>query len=393
VLFELGRFDAPSATEWHKFKLEDINSTFHQQIAYEAALQSLVLLQNDGALPLKQGQRVAVVGPQGVTRSGLLSDYAADQVCFNGTDVCIGTIAEGIAASNVGGQTTSSQGVEVNSSKTDGIQAALDSASAADVVVLVLGNDKTIEHEGLDRSDTALPGLQEAFAFKVLALGKPTVLVLTNGGALAIDKLVAPSVKAPYAIVESFNPSVVGGKAIGASLFGLENRWGKLPVTMYPHDFIKESSMTDYDMTSGVGRTYRYYTGKPLFPFGHGLSLTTFKLSCSSEKLDFACTVANVGGMLGDEVVQVYHNVQPVQQMDHPLPQRALVDFARVTVPAHGSAGVNFHLTEDALKVVNKAGARVLYPGRHTLIFSRGHGDEQNFTVNVPTSTVQHVFV
>mmetsp|Transcript_68123 Transcript_68123/g.221823 ORF Transcript_68123/g.221823 Transcript_68123/m.221823 type:complete len:755 (+) Transcript_68123:43-2307(+) len=395
VHFELGRFDPAEASEWHRFGLADINSTYHQQISYEAALQSLVLLKNDGMLPLKQGQRVAVVGPQGVARDGLLSDYAADQICFGGDDHCIGTIAEGIAAANAGGRTTASQGVEVNSSKTDGIQAALDDASAADVVVLVLGIDRSIERETIDRVDTALPGLQEPFALKVLALGKPTVLVLTNGGALAIDELVAPSTNMPYAIVETFSPCVVGGKAIGASLFGLENRWGKLPVTMYLHSFIQEKAMTDYDMTSSPGRTYRYYTGTPLFAFGHGLSLTTYTLSCreaAPRSRDFTCTVGNTGDRSGDEVVQVYHSAQHLGYVDHPLPKRALIDFARVTVPAGGSADVSFHIAEDALKVVNKEGTRVLYRGRHTLIFSRGHGEEKIFEVEVPKPKEERIF-
>lgn len=403
VLFQVGRFDPPEATEWSKFNLETLNNSFHQQVSYEAALQSLVLLKNSGTiggvrdkttLPLQQGSKVAVVGPQGVARAGLLSDYASDQQCFGGGDSCIGTVAEGIAAANVGGVTNAAQGVEVNSQKTEGIKDALDLAAAADVVVLVLGNDKTVEHEGHDRSDTALPGLQSVFAKQVLALNKTTVLVLTNGGALAIDDLMErpstgrhpPGATRPgYAIVEAFNPAALGGKAIGASLFGLENRWGKLPVTMYPHDYIKQQSMTNYDMSVAPGRTYKYYQGKPLFPFGFGLSLTNFKLSdCSKTRDGATCTLANVGTRIGDEVVQVYHSVKDIGKVDHPLPKKALVDFVRVTVAAGSSTSVSFSLDKDVFKVVNKNGERTLYSGSHSLTFTRGvPGDEQVLLYNI----------
>merc|ERR1719188_617962 len=132
-----------------------------------------------------------------------------------------------------------------------------------------------------------------------------------------------PGVQTPgYAIVEAFNPSVLGGKAIGASLFGLENRWGKLPITMYPHSYIKEQSMINYDMSVAPGRTYRYYQGEPLFPFGFGLSLTHFHLSeCKDRYIqafghEFTCRLANVGPRDGDEVVQVYHIAQDIGQVD-----------------------------------------------------------------------------
>merc|ERR1712117_955742 len=125
----------------------------------------------------------------------------------------------------------------------------------------VLGIDKPSEHEGIDRTDIALPGLQEYFARAILALDKPTVLVLTNGGALGIDELLERRSALPYAIVEAFNPSVSGARGLAANLFGLENRWGKLPVTIYPRSFIYEQDMANFDMTSGVGRTYRYYRG------------------------------------------------------------------------------------------------------------------------------------
>eukprot|EP00443_Scrippsiella_acuminata_P015208 CAMPEP_0115234328 /NCGR_PEP_ID=MMETSP0270-20121206/34737_1 /TAXON_ID=71861 /ORGANISM="Scrippsiella trochoidea, Strain CCMP3099" /LENGTH=774 /DNA_ID=CAMNT_0002649073 /DNA_START=30 /DNA_END=2354 /DNA_ORIENTATION=+ len=401
IHFQLGRFDDPAATAWERFRLEDVNSTHHQQIAYEAALQSLVLLKNENdALPLAKGKRIAVLGPQAIARQGLLSDYAADQICFSGDDHCIGTIAEAITAANIGGTTLVEQGVDMNSNRTGGMQQALAAAGSADVVVMALGNDKSIEHEGLDRADTALPGLQELFAEKVLALGKPTVLVLTNGGALAIDGIMHRGSKAPYAIVEAFNPAVVGGRAIAASIFGFENRWGKLPVTMYPHSFIHEKSMIDYDMTSSPGRTYRYYTGQPLFPFGHGLSLTTFSMSCQRDmskstsvagvwdgsSLDLSCSVANTGSRAGDEVVQVYHRAVDIGSVSHPLPRRALIDFARISIQAAGSAEVKFRIERAGLELVNEHGVRKLYPGMHQLIFSRGHGEEITFDIQVPST-------
>jgi beta-glucosidase-like glycosyl hydrolase len=413
VLFQVGRFDPPEATEWSKYNLDTLNNTFHQQVSYEAALQSLVLLKNSDnggvrgrtTLPLKQGSHVAVVGPQGVTRLGLLSDYAADQMCFGGDEHCIGTVAEGIAAANVGGLTTAVQGVDVNSSRTDGVKEALAAAAAADVVVMVLGNDKTMEHEGIDRVDTALPGLQSYFAQQVLALNKTTVLVLTNGGALAIDELMErPATNTPpgapkpgYAIVEAFNPAVVGGQAIGASLFGLENRWGKLPVTMYPHDFIKQQSMTNYDMSLAPGRTYKYYQGDPLFSFGFGLSLTTFKLGdCSkygtSTNNGVSCTLTNTGSITGDEVVQLYHVAKNIGTVDHPLPKKALVDFTRVTLAPGSSKNVSFEFSNDIFKVVNKDGVRTLYPGLHEMTITRGVvDDEQAVAYNIPKDNMELV--
>ena len=164
----------------------------------------------------------------------------------------------------------------MNSSDRSAIPAAIAAAAAADVIVMVLGNDRTQEHETLDRTDTALPGLQEPFAMQILALGKPVVMVLTNGGALAIDNLIAQ----PDAIVEAFNPGVGGAVPLAHSLFGAQNRWGKMPITMwamlgaaltccvswrtrrYPHSYIAEQAMTNFNMSQAPGRTYRYYTGE-----------------------------------------------------------------------------------------------------------------------------------
>ena len=398
-LFVAGRYDPPASNGWSSIGPEAVNASAHRAVQYEAALQSLVLLRNNalpgsqerGAaplLPLTAGTKVAVLGPQGVTRQGLLSDYYGDDVCWTGLLCqgkacfdCIPTIAEGIARFNAGGSTTSAAGVGVTSTSTAGISAALALGKEADVVVLALGNDKSVEHEGHDRSDTALPGIQSDFAKQVLALGKPTVLVLTNGGQIAFDELM----DGPAAIIEAFNPSIAGAQALGATIFGTENRWGKLPYTLYPHDYIEQQPMDNYDMSKAPGRTYRYYTGRPLFPFGAGLSYTTFQLTCAMSNGDADCTVKNTGAVDGDEVVMVFHSVgtEIKQQADHPVPIRALVGFERVRVAAGASVQVHFQLGNPALQLVNAQGDKVLYKGEHTLSFSRGVGTDTDIQVQV----------
>ena len=141
---------------------------------------------------------------------------------------CIYTIAEALALANQGGKVSNASGVDINSQDKSRIPAALALGREADVIVLALGIDKTIEHEGVDRTSITLPGLQEPFAQQVLALGKPTVLVLVNGGEVAIDTLMS----GPNAIVEAFNPNTVGTQALAATLMGKANRWGKVRTSL-----------------------------------------------------------------------------------------------------------------------------------------------------------------
>lgn len=436
--FDAGRFDPlgdSTSNPWTHIGQEVINSTEHQLVLKEAALQSYVLLKNreissGPTLPLKKAAKVVVLGPQAFSR-GLFGDYSNGPCAKNDPD-CSATIAEAIDLVNTGGNTTSAFGVDVtipvnatnasscgkaifhphdlNATSSHGgnciPQALALIDSNTDAVVLVLGIDGNIEHENVDRTDTAPPGLQIPFAQAVLAkakdTGTPVVLIMAGIGTLAVDELVDGS----SAIIEAF---ALGHTAVALAetLFGEHNRWGKLPVTIYPHAYIKEQPMTNYDMAKPPGRTYKYYTGKPLWGFGMGLSYTSFRLSCSptnnvststSERLppvasllpfSVSCDVKNTGKVAGDEVVMVYHSVsdavRAVASKLHPVPTRALVQFERVTVLPGKTQTIHFRPFEQkSFELVNADGNRSLYTGQHSLIFSRGHGTEEVINITLP---------
>jgi len=265
--------------------------------------------------------------------------------------------------------------------------------------VLALGIDKSIEGEGHDRPDTLLPGLQTKFAEMVLALRKPTLLILTNGGALAVDSLAAATrdkalPPGPAAIVEAFNPCT-NAPALAQLLFGTENRWGKLPITIYPESWAQQTDPASYDMSAWPGRTYKYYD-KALWSFGWGLSLTTFDLDCqlvkhgeggaAANRYTANCVVTNTGPRDGDAVVLVYHAAGSDVRAsihDHPVPRRALVGFERVRVGRGGQAGLRFELTARELELVDAAGERRLYPGMHEFVFSSSPSPEVRLAVRV----------
>ena len=256
-------------------------------------------------LPLKLGGKVAVVGPMANTASKYNSDYAVAGMPPNSP-----SIADAVFALNQkhGGSTTTAPGVDISSSDTSKIAAAIALVEAADATVLVLGISKDEEHEGIDRHDTLLPGQQTKFALQVLAAAAkkkaPCVVILISGGILSIDELVAPA----QAIVDAFNPAQAGPRALADTLFGLQNRWGKLPVTIYPGNYSGLQPIQEMSLTTGPGRSYRYYTGTPLFAFGEGLSYTDFAMQCDwrvHEPMSFVCMVQNTGAVTGDEVVQV----------------------------------------------------------------------------------------
>jgi len=379
--FLLGQFDPLAQQPLTRIGAEAVNSSAHQAINLDATLQSIVLLKNQGVLPLSAGRKLAVLGPHSISTRDLIEDYAGDQRCSDGSDNCIPTIGAMLTAANGPQFTTVVPGIAMDSRDRSGIPAALAAARLADAVVLCLGIGHTQEHEGMDRTLITLPGLQEEFALQVFALGKPVVLVLVNGGVVAIDNLINPA----DAIVEAFYPSMRGGEALASLLFGQTNRWGKLPVTMYPAAYTSQVSMYNFDMSLAPGRTYRYYTGPVLFPFGFGMSYTTFDMNCDPTPSEdtYQCQLRNTGNVDGDEVIMVYHRVGDdiSKKVTHPVPLRRLVDFERAFVARGGSSSVYFNFSFEYLVLTDDSGQEVVYPGTHYLDFSRGVGPVQTITI------------
>jgi beta-glucosidase len=247
---------------------------------------------------------------------------------------------------------------------------ALEAARQADVIVMVMGLSPRLEGEemrvavpgfaGGDRVDIGLPALQTDLLRAVSALGKPTVLVLLNGSAVAFN-WAAQNVPA---IVEAWYPGQAAGPAIADVLFGDYNPAGRLPVTFY-RSVDQLPPFTDYAM---AGRTYRYFEGRPLFPFGYGLSYTTFAYNDlqlpsqvgDGESVVVSVNVRNTGSVAGEEVVQLY-----VTDVDAsvPVPIRSLQGFSRMYLEPGVSRTVSFTLEPRQFSQIDDEGQRLVEPG------------------------------
>ncbi len=247
----------------------------------------------------------------------------------------------------------------------------------------------TVNTEGFrggDRTDIALPKGQEALLKAVSATGKPVVLVLLNGSALAVNWA---NEHVP-AIVDAWYPGEEGGTALADVLFGDYNPGGRLPVTFYK-SVDQLPPFTDYSMQ---GRTYRYFKGDPLYPFGFGLSYTKFKydnLKLNANKikagagLTITAEVQNVGDQAGDEVVQLY--VTDVVA-SVPVPIRSLAGVKRVFLKPGERQRISFALTPEQMSIIDDSGKRVVEPGEFLLSIG---GKQPGFTGRADANTTNVV--
>ncbi len=256
---------------------------------------------------------------------------------------------------------------------------AIAAAKNADVVIAVVGITSSLEGEempvsepgflGGDRTSIDLPASEEALVEAMVATGKPVAVVLTNGSAMAVNWINDHA----NAVLEAWYPGEEGGAAVAETLSGKNNPAGRLPLTYYK-DLTQLPNFEDYSM---AGRTYRYFKGKPLYPFGYGLSYTTFSYSnlnvaspsvAAGSPVSAEVTVKNTGNRAGDEVVQLYLNFPDVKG----APAIALRGFQRIHLEAGESRNVHFELKGRDLGMVTEIGNPIIAPGEYTVSIGGG---------------------
>jgi beta-glucosidase len=367
--FRLGMFDPPERVPYAQIPISVNDSDEHRALALQAARESIVLLKNAGPmLPLsKDLHSIAVIGPNADDPQVLLGNY-------NGAPSRSVTPLEGLRrAVGAKSQVSYTPGCDIIDDGDDGYAAALAAAEKADVVLFFGGISQRIEgeegqEEGVgggmrskgDRTDLDLPAVQQKLLEALHATGKPVILVLLNGSAISVnwaDKHLPAIVEAWYAGEET-------GTAIAEVLFGDYNPAGRLPVTFYR----SAQDLPPFEDYAMEGRTYRYFRGEPLYPFGHGLSYTEFAYSdldvesdaSAGRRITVHVTVQNTGQRPGEEVVQVY--VADLEA-SYPVPRRQLAGFARIHLDPGQATRLTFEIAPEHLCVVTHEGQFLIEPG------------------------------
>jgi len=368
--FRLGMFDPPKSNPYSKITIDAVGCKEHRALALEAATKSIVLLKNaNNALPLSKGLRqVNVVGPLAKSIDWMWGNY-------NGFSEQIVTILEGIVG-RVGPTTTVDyrEGFLLDRVNDDGPFWGINDVWKADVAVLCLGitpyweseeGDAVLSDRNGDRVNIGLPKNQSEYlrrmAAKCKELGKPLVVVLAGGSALA-----APEVEElADAALFAWYPGEEGGNAIADVLFGNAAPSGRLPVT-FPRSV---EQLPPYENYAMEGRTYRYMTEEPLYPFGFGLSYTQFKYSGlklskrsvkAGESVRAEVTITNTGKRAAEEVVQLY--ITDVEA-SVPVPLWALKAFKRVRIVPGKSKKIAFDITPEMMALVDNDGESRIEPG------------------------------
>ncbi|XP_015082797.1 probable beta-D-xylosidase 2 [Solanum pennellii] len=397
VQMRLGMFDGePSAQQYGHLGPRDVCSPAHQELAVEAARQGIVLLKNHGpALPLspRRHRTVAVIGPNSDVTVTMIGNYAGVACGYTSPLQGISKYAKTIHEKGCG---------DVACTDDKLFAGAVNAARQADATVLVMGLDQSIEAEFRDRTGLLLPGFQQELISEVSKASRgPVVLVLMSGG--PVDVTFANNDPRIGGIVWAGYPGQGGGAAIADVLFGAHNPGGKLPMTWYPQEYLNNLPMTSMDMRSNLakgypGRTYRFYKGPLVYPFGHGLSYTKFittifeapktlaipidgrhtynsstisnksirvtHAKCSKISVQIHVDVKNVGPKDGSHTLLVFSK-PPV---DIWVPHKQLVAFQKVYVPARSKqrVAINIHVCK-YLSVVDRAGVRRIPIGEHSI--------------------------
>ena len=386
--FKLGMFDPPEKVPYSSISMDVVGSSQNRELAYQAALKSVVLLKNkDNVLPIKPNVRsIAVVGPNAGNIDVLLGNYF-------GSNSQLTTMLEGlVGAVPEGVKVEYRPGCQLIQSTFNPLDWSVYEAGSSDVTIACMGispllegeeGDATLSTEQGDRADIALPAVQVEYIRKMAVQGANIILVLFGGSPISLGE-VEDMVQA---VVFAWYPGQEGGRAVADILFGKAVPSGKLPVT-FPKSLADLPPFEDYSMQ---GRTYRFTEAEPLYPFGFGLSYTQFSyldLSIpksslvAGESLDLTVTLQNTGSREAQEVVQIYLSDIKASTT---VPQHKLVALKRLALQAGEKRTVAFSLPAEKFMLVDDDGNQVLEPGLFRLYAGGCSPGPRGQTLGAPT--------
>ncbi|MBD3344759.1 MAG: glycoside hydrolase family 3 protein [Chitinivibrionales bacterium] len=379
---KLGMFDAEDESPYSSLSLDCVDSTVHRSLAREAAVKSIVLLKNNNSiLPLKSDvKRIFVTGPGAADVNVIMGNY-------HGISYPMVTILDGIVA-RAGKETLVNyrQGCTFSREDTNKSPWALGEATHADVIIVVAGlsplmegeeGDAILSEDNGDRISIGLPENQKNLIQELRKHNKPIVLLITGGSAVEIRE----ESEIADAILYCWYPGEEGGSAVAEILFGDTSPSGRLPITI-PRSIEQLPPFDSYDMAN---RTYRYMTDKPLYPFGFGLSYSSFsysKLKINPEASDGSCpitvfvTVENEGEFDAEEVVQLY--ISPPETVSG-APIRHCEGFRRVKLFPGESQRVEFILNFEHLCSFDQNGTPFCASGEYTFTVGHWWGGRESF--------------
>lgn len=364
--FELGEMD--ETTPWDSIPASVIDSKEHRSLALHMARESMVLLQNkNNILPLKDNMTVALIGPNA-------NDSVMQWGNYNGFPSHTVTLLEALQQRLPEARLIYAPACDRVSDEVN-IPELMQQIKPADIALFAGGIAPSLEGEemqvnapgfkGGDRTDIELPAVQRKVMAALKAAGKKVVLINFSGSAIGL----VPETASCEAILQAWYPGQAGGTAIADVLFGDYNPAGRLPVTFY-RDITQVPDFEDYAM---AGRTYRYMSTKPLFPFGYGLSYTTFAYGQAKiEGNSLLVPVTNTGKTAGEEVVQLYLQ----RPDDKEGPKKTLRGFSRVSIQPGETAMVKFDLDAETFNWWDEASNTVRpLEGNYTLLYGSSSDD------------------
>lgn len=380
---KLGMFDPENKVPFSKIPISKVNCKEHVALSRKMACESIVMLKNNGILPLdkKTIKNIAVIGPNALNPMAMLGNY-------NGFSPNISTVLEGILdKADPGTQVAYHFGCELKGTKPTSLKpdGSIDVIPIKDLdaIIAVVGYTAEIEgEEGCtefgegDRVSYGLPGQQQNLLEVLKQTGRPLIVVVLSGSPVDLNW----AKENADAIIFGWYPGEQGGNAIADVLFGDYNPAGRLPIT-FPKSYEQLPEFTDYNM---AGRTYRFMEKEPLYYFGYGLSYTKFSYSGirlskkkikAGEKVKVQATVKNCGKLAGDEVVQLY-----VSALDAnvPVPKLHLEGFSRITLKPGQSKNVEFELNNEALQSFDDDGNPFIAKGRYRISIGGGQPCDKN---------------